>query len=238
MLGLSSEAQELADATLNVEGEQLPVHMYILAANSPVFAEIFKTALSSLASQPQGQRSEHTRFGASRFSVTLADRLATVNTVLRYSYAARYITWLSPNKPAVQNHEDAVHLVRFAHKYAMKALLFEAESYLVEHAKESEGKMLFETPQKLVSLVELAEAYSLDNDKISHQCLLRMLRGSALFRQRSTILHDELRHDCEQRWCTCGRMSCTCVQSMAMFALDLKQQDVNAEMLLQWHKDM
>lgn len=125
MIGLSPQAKALANATLIVQNSQhLPVHIYVLAANSPMFAELFESAqpVSSRSSRfNEDTQSDHPR--AARVKVPLDDDLATVCTALKYSYVAGYIT--SPSRPVLETDQDAFSLARFAHKYAMQGLLAE-----------------------------------------------------------------------------------------------------------------
>ena len=48
MLGLSEQVASMADAVLIVQGMELPIHTYILIANSPVFADMLETASTTL----------------------------------------------------------------------------------------------------------------------------------------------------------------------------------------------
>jgi len=110
---------------------------------------------------------------------------------------------MSPLKPELQSVDDAISLARFAHKYAVTALVAECESYLVMNAHTLNGAALFTTPEAVVSLLLLAESCCMEtllahcelfmikqsdssfwqqpalmSERISRQCLLRLLRGA------------------------------------------------------------
>ena len=55
MLGLSEQVASMADAVLIVQGMELPIHTYILIANSPVFADMLETASTT----PQNSKPFH-----------------------------------------------------------------------------------------------------------------------------------------------------------------------------------
>ena len=132
MLGLSEQVASMADAVLIVQGTELPVHTYVLAANSPVFADMLETA--PVATAPQKSKPLH--------NIPLeGDSMHVVCTALRYMYLGSFV--VSPSKPAIQSCEDAAALVTFAHKYSMTELLDTAENHLIGEACKDKGKDLF-----------------------------------------------------------------------------------------------
>lgn len=149
MLGLSGKVASMADAVLVVQALELPVHTYILAANSPVFADMLEaTQNEARAAAPQEATTLH------RIALE-GDSLPVVCTALKYLYSGRYV--VSPSKPAIQSCEDAAALVTFAHKYGMTQLVTQAEGYLIEAACKDKGKSLFSDPTQLVVWVTLSE---------------------------------------------------------------------------------
>lgn len=58
MLGLSKQVMALSDATLIIQSHEPPVHSFILAANSPVLADLFETAFTadSIVGRAAGSR--------------------------------------------------------------------------------------------------------------------------------------------------------------------------------------
>lgn len=109
---------------------------------------------------------------------------------------------MSPFKPELQSVDAAISLARFAHKYAVTALIAECESFLVK-AHTLNGAALFTTPEAVVSLLLLAESCCMEtllahcelfmikqsdssfwqhpalmSQRISRQCLLKLLRGA------------------------------------------------------------
>ena len=110
---------------------------------------------------------------------------------------------MSPSKPNLQSVEDAVSLAKFAHKYDVTDLVYECESYLVITANVDRGSALFSVVEAVMSLLMLAASCCMNtllahcelfmirqedkslwqhpallSDKISRQCLLRLLRGA------------------------------------------------------------
>ena len=203
MLGLSDQVARMADATLVVQATELPVHTYILAANSPVFAEMLESAHSTATpAEPQKSKPRH--------KIPLeGDSLPVVCTALKYLYLGSLV--VSPSKPAIQSCEDAAAIAAFAHKYGMTQLLEKAEEYMIDQACKDKGKALFGDPTQLVAWVILAETCKLDvflahaerfmiqhmdssfwqgalaggSGGISEQCFLRVLRGALHGRQEA-----------------------------------------------------
>ena len=219
MSGLSEQVKSMADAVLVVQERELPVHTYILAANSPVFAEMLGTAAAETITQPVASSNREAMQGARSLTrVPLqGDNLQVVCTALKYLYVGSHV--VSPSQPEIQSCEDAAALVRFAHKYAMSPLLLKAENHLVVEADKTQGKSLFDDPTQLVAWVILAEtckldaflahaelymikhmdtsfwqgALAADSGGISQQCFLRVLRGALHGRQQaitSLIVHE------------------------------------------------
>ena len=143
----------LSDATLLVQSHQLPVHSFILAANSPVLADLFETAFTADGSRPKP--------GGDKTMIQLeGDSVKDMCTALRYCYVGSNKS--SPDNPKLQNCKDAAGLVRVAHKYNMQVLHCEAEKYLIAKASSEDGEDLFEDPSSLVEWVVLAESCKLD----------------------------------------------------------------------------
>lgn len=59
MLGFSEQVASMADAILIVQARELPVHTYILAANSPVLADLLETAQNSACPGTPLSRQKH-----------------------------------------------------------------------------------------------------------------------------------------------------------------------------------
>lgn len=117
--GLPERFALLADAILLVEDTALPVHSTILVASSPVFAEIFLTALTSSKSGKE-----------QRLSIPLKDEtLEDVCTALMSLY---YRCVNSKASSTLGDSLERAHTVlKFAHKFDMKSVLQECESSLV-----------------------------------------------------------------------------------------------------------
>ena len=178
-----------ADVLLVAEGEELPAHSFVLGVNSAIFAEILSEARST-TSEP-----------AQQLRLPLTDDSAKdVRIALTYFYMGCAV--MSPLKPELQSVDDSISLARFAHKYAVTALVAECESFLVMNAHTLNGAALFTTPE-VVSLLLLAESCCMEtllahcelfmikesdssfwqhpalmSERISRQCLLRLLRGA------------------------------------------------------------
>ena len=209
MLGLSEQVKAMTDAELLVQNERLPVHMYVLAMKSSVFAFLYEAALSSQT--------------ACTLTVTplKGDNLQDVLAALQFLYQASTAISSTESKPFVQSAEEAASLVRFGHKYAVQALLEEGERYLIAKAKVGDGSTLFEDKTGVVAWVSLAESCKLDEflahaelfiikhagnsfwqssggdgiSGISQQCFLRLLGGKQEFEdltEVSWINHNEV----------------------------------------------
>lgn len=110
---------------------------------------------------------------------------------------------MSPSSSNLQSIKDTIFLAKLAHKYDVTALVQECESYLVTKAIVNSGKALFTTVEVVVSLLILTEGCRMNkllahcelymiklqdktfwqhpalmSDRISRQCLLRLLRGA------------------------------------------------------------
>ena len=72
MLGLTKQAMALADATLLVQSHELPVHSFVLAANSPVLNDLFVTAFTADSSSSDYNRAA---LSASRATYTSRETL-------------------------------------------------------------------------------------------------------------------------------------------------------------------
>lgn len=261
MLGLSEQVASMADAVLFVQETDLPVHTYILAANSPVFADMLEAAPTA------PQKSKPLR------KIPLeGDSLPVVRTALKYMYLGSYV--VSPSKPAIQSCEDAAALATFAHKYSMTQLLDKAEGFLIGEAYKDKGNVLFGDPPQLITWVILAETCQLDvflahaerfmiqhmdasfwqgalardSGGISQQCFLRVLRGALHGRQEAVEAFEKLQHaphavghglgryltcsNCQAFWDGCR---CSCL-SIKRPKIDRDALDVSITTLTQWHK--
>ena len=108
--GLPEGLAELADVQLLVEGQQLPVHSYILTSGSPVFV----TAVTAARDGKQ-----------LICEVPLQDECKQdVMTVLKY---------LDQESLVIESIADAEVLAKFAHKFSMDRLLELSSDYMVEH---------------------------------------------------------------------------------------------------------
>ena len=254
MLGLSEQVASMGDAVLIVQEVELPVHTYVLAANSPVFA----TALETIA--PQQSKRLH--------KIPLeGDSLPVVCTALRYMYLGSLV--VSPSEPAIKSCDDAAALVSFAHKYGITQLVDKAEGYLIGEACQDSGKALFGDEKQLIEWVILAETCKLDGflahaerfmiqhmdvnfwqgevarvkDGISQQCFLRVLRGALHGRQEAVksikVLQNQLASGNFNRgysgYSNCSRCGNSC-GGLCKFLVDADQLDVSIATLKEWHK--
>ena len=247
MLGLSEQVQAMADAALLVQNQTLPVHVYVLAMQSPVFAEAFGAA--------QSPEKAHGKPAVP----LVGDKLQDVCTALKYLYQASYTISSTNGTPAVQSVEDAASLVRFGHKYAIQPLLEEGERYLVAQASINDGATLFKDKTSLVAWVVLAESCNLSEflahaelyminhttdkfwegllgngaDGISQQCFLRVLRATRQFRTTTVTLLTSLKHGM-----SCDLASRTAVARWIGIAdTALLSQKVTIQTLMRWHKE-
>ncbi len=200
MQGLSDVYVGMADTVLVVEGAELPVHRDLLAANSDVFANLL---ISSLHHQPND----------ARLRVPLIDDTSSeISTVLGYLYRhCKFSTGLGPLQ--LKTPDDARALIKFAHKYNIEGLLPGCEAYLIDEVQKLSPQnkwVLFKRNEIIVAWTELAEqcglkrflAYceqfmiqdgdesfwhdpSVKSDRLSHGCLLRVLRGHQAYRKNS-----------------------------------------------------
>ena len=255
MLGLSKQVMALSDATLIIQSHELPVHSFILAANSPVMADLFETAFAaddSISGRGAGARPNS---GGDNTIIQLeGDSVTDMCTALRYCYMGCNVS--SPDKPKLQNCKDAAGLVRVAHKYNMKGLHCEAEKYLIAKASNDGGKGMFQDPSSLVDWVVLAESCKLDEflahaelymikhtdvgfwqeimsrNSISIGCFLRVLRGGLHYRQSiDKLLQDQLAS--YEGYSGYGDSS----RTMQAISVCVQESDVTVEMLVQWHKE-
>ena len=186
-----------ADVLLVAENEEFPAHSFLLGVNSVIFAEILSEARSSTSDPAQQLRLPLTD-----------DSAKDVRIALTYFYMGCAV--ISPLKPELQSVDDAISLARFAHKYAVTALVAECESFLVMNAHTLNGAALFTTTEAVVSLLLLAESCCMEtllahcelfmikqsdssfwqhpalmSERISRQCLLRLLRGAQHHKMKS-----------------------------------------------------
>lgn len=239
----------IADPVLVVEGQELLVHKYVLAVNSPVFGELFETEHAS-------ESGTETTTVIPRFPLQGAN-IQDVCTALKYCYQGSLL--VNPGRPVLQSVEDAARLVRFAHKYALKGLLDEAEKYLVSRATLEDGKVLFKDQKCLVKWVALAESCRLStflahaqlfmikqagyqwwqdlrlllkgSDSISQDCIFRVLQGAQCFRGKVYQFMDTNPSDFAYcRGCRNYPSSCKCSDPII-----LNNNGVTIAMLQQWH---
>ncbi len=149
MLGLSKQVMALSDATLLIQSHELPVHSFTLAANSPVLADLFETAFTAIDSTVGRAAGSSPKPGRDKTMIQLdGDSVTDMCTALRYCYMGCNLS--SPDKPKLQNCEDAAGLVRVAHKYNMQGLHREAEKYLIAKVIADGGKDMFKDPSSLI----------------------------------------------------------------------------------------
>ncbi|KAL0045723.1 hypothetical protein WJX82_002844 [Trebouxia sp. C0006] len=216
MSGLSKQVMALSDATLHIQSHELPVHSFILAANSPVLADLFETAFTANDSTVGRAAGSGPKSGRDKAMIQLdGDSVTDMCTALRYCYMGCNLS--SPDRPKLSNCKEAAGLVRVAHKYNMQGLHCEAEKYLIAKASSNGGKDMFEDPSSLVEWVVLTESCKLDEllahaelymikhtevgfwqevmsrNSISIGCFLRVLRGNVHFRQKvDKLLQNQL----------------------------------------------
>jgi len=261
MLGLSKQVMALSDATLLVQSHQLPVHSFILAANSPVLADLFETAFTADGSTFGRAAGSRPKPRGDKTMIQLqGDSVEDVCAALRYCYVGCNMS--SRDKPKLQNCKDAAGLVRVAHKYNMQGLHYEAEKYLIAKAGSNGGKDMFEDPSSLVGWVVLAKSCKLDEflahaelymikhtmigfwqeimgrNSISMSCFLRVLRGSLHFRQKVDKLQHQLASvaSASDRSC-CSFNGCSYRSTVQAMAVGMQKSNVTVEMLMQWHKE-
>ncbi len=261
MLGLSKQVMALSDATLLVQSHQLPVHSFILAANSPVLADLFETAFTADHSTFGRAAGSRPKSGGDKTMIRLeGDSVTDMCTALRYCYMACNLS--NPDKPKLQNCKDAAGLVRVAHKYNMQGLHCEAEKYLIAKASSNGGKDMFEDPSSLVEWVVLAESCKLDEflahaelymikhtkigfwqeimgrNSISMSCFLHVLRGSLHFRQKVDKLQHQLASAASASdRSRCSFNGCSYRSTVQAIAVGMQKSNVTVEMLMQWHKE-
>jgi len=189
--GLPERFALLAYTVLMVENTALPVHSQILAYNSPVFSEMFLTALTSSKNEE------------SKLIVPLVnDTLGTVCIALEYLYD-RCANRKGPETVG-DSLDEAEAVLGFAHKYDMKNILEECESCLVQAV--TAGRLELDVSETAVSWLALAEDcglstllahielhiikfsdsnfWSLSDDTretISKDSLLRIMRGMSYY---------------------------------------------------------
>lgn len=260
MLGLTKQAMALADATLLVQSHELPVHSFVLAANSPVLADLFETAFTADNSSSSYSRAARPNSRANQTRIHLeGDSVIDLCTVLRYCYSGCNMS--SPDKPKLHTCKDAAGLVRVAHKYNMQGLHCEAEKFLIANASKVGGKDMFEDPSSLVEWVVLAESSKLDrflahaelymikhteaafwqtpmhSNSISIGGFLRVLRGALHSRQNvDKLLEDELGKAVAASCGDYGYGQCQCRESVRNMLSNLHSNEVTIDLLMQWHK--
>lgn len=199
MQGVSDVYVGMADIVLVVEGVELPVHRDLLAANSDVFASLLVSSLPG-------------KLNNAKPRIPLVDdTLSEILTVLGYLYRHRkFSIGQGPVQP--KSPDDVRALVKFAHKYNMEELLEGCEAYLIDEVPKTSGDtyVLFKRNELVVAWTELAEQCGLkrflaycerfmiqDHDKsfwhdpsvkagrLSQNCLLRVLRGQQVNRQKA-----------------------------------------------------
>ncbi len=199
MQGVSDVYKEMADTILVVEGVELPVHRDLLAANSDVFASLLISSLPDKSNR-------------ARLRIPLVDdTLSEILTVLGYLYRHRkFIIGQGPVQP--NSPDDVRALVKFAHKYNMEELVKGCEAYLIDEVQKTSHQeyVLFKRNELVVAWTELAEQCGLKRflaycerfmiqdhdesfwhdpavkaDRLSHDCLLRVLHGQQAHRQKA-----------------------------------------------------
>ncbi|KAL3135629.1 BTB/POZ domain-containing protein 9, variant 2 [Trebouxia sp. C0009 RCD-2024] len=196
MAQLSAAFANMADVKLLVEGQPLPAHSMILAANSKVFAEMFTKAT---AQQPDSSQ---------QLEVPLpGDTLKDVSTALDYLYKGCTV-WLATTL-VIHVPEDAVSLAKFAHKYGVEPLLQACQDHLVKNLKQyiAGADKSVPTGTVMAHLIDVAETcemrellahcelfmiksnnsnlwtdHAMVSDQMSRHSLLRMLRALQAFR--------------------------------------------------------
>lgn len=175
LAGLSQVFIEMTDMKLQVEGQELPAHKALLAANSSVFA----TLLANNSIQASG--STHTCQEVPLVGETLAD----VSLVLTYIY--NNTTIKCQNEP-IQSIDDAKTLARFAHKYDMVEMRHACEEYLISKVSANDASLeATEAVQPLVALVDLAECCEMDHLLTYCEVLLVSQGNSSLWDSKAVV---------------------------------------------------
>jgi len=148
-----------------------------------------------------------------RLRVPLVDDTSSeISTVLGYFYRhCKFSTGLGPLQ--LKSPDDARALIKFAHKYNIEGLLPGCEAYLVDEVQKMSPQnewVLFKRNELVVAWTELAEQCGLKRflaycerfmikdhdesfwhdpavkaDRLSHDCLLRVLRGQQVYRRKA-----------------------------------------------------
>ena len=116
-----------ADAFFIMEGKHLPVHTAIVAANSPVLADMFASThakVSQCSKQTEG------------VSVPLpGETLLDIGRVLKFLYQRLIMPNAeSPFKQLCSSPDDIYPILRFAHKWNMQVILDECDKSLAAAA--------------------------------------------------------------------------------------------------------
>lgn len=128
--------------------------------------------------------------------------MSDVQTALKYIYAGYPLHHCRHRKiascPRIRSTADAKALITFAHKYTCTSLLKACEAYLVGLAQEDMSELAEACHlDTLLAHCELSMVRDRDellwrhpaltSAKISHSCLLRMLRASQRALQKSSV---------------------------------------------------
>ena len=182
----------LADAHLVAEGQQIPVHKFLLALGSPVFSDWF---LSAAQADSSTDTDCYPMPGH-----TVADICASLKFLYQRTAVQSAET---PSKDLWKSVVDAEPIIRFAHKFDMQTILQECDTCLSQKAGEADGKGIFKDNDTAVAWAALAEECGLSTllanaelfmvknadpefwqspvfarHKLSSTCMLRMLRAA------------------------------------------------------------
>lgn len=182
----------LADAHLVAEGQQIPVHKFLLALGSPVFSDWF---LSAAQADSSTDTDCYPMPGH-----TVADICASLKFLYQRTAVQSAET---PSKDLWKSVADAEPIIRFAHKFDMQTILQECDTCLSQKAGEADGKGIFKDNDTAVAWAALAEECGLSTllanaelfmvknadpefwqspvfarHKLSSTCMLRMLRAA------------------------------------------------------------
>lgn len=198
---------------------QLPVHKAVLAAASPVFADLFVASAESAATAEKQ---------SSLLSTALTGHTqAEVQVALKFLYeynATGFATLQS--KYSLHCADTARPILQFAHKYDLKGILKEYEIYLDAKAK-GRPASVFTSGEETVTWAALAEQCGLST-LLAHAEVYMLSSLDDKFWTTSAFAKHALSRDCMLRMLRAGQ-SCA---SKSAFRYTVSLTD-----LLQWHED-
>ena len=206
------QAARRTDAILEVENTQIPVHTAILAAASPMFADLFTTSEQSTTSNAAVEK--HAQVIIPLPGHTVKD----VQAALVFIHQRAATGGHDMLKRLSLDPASARPLLEFAHKFDMKGIVTTFDSYMADkkqlpcmhqsilmrpeavfdNVAEAASWAALAEQCGLSTLLALAELYMISYSgdellsvgrQLSSACLLRMLHVSQEYKQVCTITH-------------------------------------------------